>query len=167
MAARRFQTVSNSIASLPPVVLCRYPPASPPTLFPNKHFTYVAPCPSSLALCCTVLSLLLVSGDTAIKTGCQSHPNFGIEGDRRAVYCAKHKLPGMVNVKAPRCRFVRARQGEGGKGRAPGTDGRGGDVVVFSVPSSHLTVGHAFVPLEIKRLLNHREAHYCCCCTYA
>ncbi|CAN0563767.1 unnamed protein product, partial [Ectocarpus sp. 12 AP-2014] len=36
--------------------------------------------------------------------GCQSHPNFGIEGDRRAVYCAKHKLPGMVNVKAPRCR---------------------------------------------------------------
>eukprot|EP00752_Nemacystus_decipiens_P008514 g7603.t1 len=35
---------------------------------------------------------------------CNSHPNFGIEGDRKAVYCAKHKLPGMVNVKAPRCR---------------------------------------------------------------
>ncbi|CAN0487770.1 unnamed protein product, partial [Hapterophycus canaliculatus] len=37
-------------------------------------------------------------------SGCQSHPNFGIEGDRRAIYCAKHKLQGMVNVKAPRCR---------------------------------------------------------------
>eukprot|EP00903_Cladosiphon_okamuranus_P006469 g6329.t1 len=35
---------------------------------------------------------------------CNSHPNFGVEGDRKAIYCAKHKLPGMVNVKAPRCR---------------------------------------------------------------
>lgn len=41
---------------------------------------------------------------TFFFSGCNSHPNFGIEGDRKAVYCAKHKLPGMVNVKAPRCR---------------------------------------------------------------
>lgn len=37
------------------------------------------------------------------RPGCQSHPNFGVEGDRRALYCAKHKLAGMINVKAPRC----------------------------------------------------------------
>lgn len=45
------------------------------------------------------------SGTLLQKTnsGCQSHPNFGMEGERRALYCAKHKLPGMINVKAPRC----------------------------------------------------------------
>lgn len=39
---------------------------------------------------------------------------------------------------------------------------------VFSVALSCLTVGHAFVPLEMKRLVFRQEAHYCCCTyTYA
>ncbi|CAM9845388.1 unnamed protein product, partial [Choristocarpus tenellus] len=45
--------------------------------------------------------------------GCNRHPNFGLDSNRRAHYCAAHKLPGMVNVKAPRCRHP------GGCGRNP------------------------------------------------
>lgn len=57
-----------------------------------------------LSFCPVVVSVPLRGSAFCHKPGCQSHPNFGIEGDRRAIYCAKHKLQGMVNVKAPRCR---------------------------------------------------------------
>jgi len=37
--------------------------------------------------------------------GCILLPSFNVEGQTRGIYCADHKLPGMINVKSKRCEF--------------------------------------------------------------
>ena len=38
-----------------------------------------------------------------IHPNCKTIPNYNVEGEIKALYCATHKLDGMVNVKAKTC----------------------------------------------------------------
>ena len=40
---------------------------------------------------------------TCSHDGCNTLPNFNKEGEKKGLYCSKHKLPGMINVKAKTC----------------------------------------------------------------
>lgn len=38
-----------------------------------------------------------------ISDGCKARPNFNIKDSTKAIYCSKHKLEGMSNVKDKTC----------------------------------------------------------------
>ena len=38
-----------------------------------------------------------------IHEGCNMHPCYNVEGKKKALYCSKHKLEGMMNVVSKRC----------------------------------------------------------------
>jgi hypothetical protein len=38
------------------------------------------------------------------KEGCESHPTFNVEGEKKGIYCGKCKEPNMVDVVNPRCK---------------------------------------------------------------
>ena len=45
-----------------------------------------------------------------IEDGCETIPNFNIEGETRGIYCFKHKKDAMVNVKSKRCEHDRRKE---------------------------------------------------------
>jgi hypothetical protein len=44
-----------------------------------------------------------IKSKRCIHEGCKTHPNCNYEGQSKALYCATHKLDGMVNIISKRC----------------------------------------------------------------
>jgi hypothetical protein len=46
-----------------------------------------------------------VKDKTCIHPGCKVQPYYNMEGETKRLYCAKHKLEGMIDIKHHRCEF--------------------------------------------------------------
>jgi hypothetical protein len=48
--------------------------------------------------------MINVKDKTCIYEDCKTRPNYNKEGETNALYCTKHKLEGMINVKSKSCK---------------------------------------------------------------